>query len=80
MSKNYQALQEYNRLVSEGIIEKSPRKSPLEKALEQPTSLRLAINAKCYDCGYDHEDVGSWRDQIRYCPSTDCPLYPVRQQ
>ena len=52
-------------------------KSPLEKPAENPGSLRLAINAKCYDCiGRDYDP--DWRGSIRHCACTDCPLYAVR--
>lgn len=57
--------------------EKVERKNPLEKAALRPDSLRLAINAKCYDCiGQDGDP--NWRESIRECLCTDCPLYPVR--
>jgi hypothetical protein len=52
-------------------------KTPLERAVENPNSLRLAINAKCYDCiGQDADP--DWRGSIRNCLCKDCPLYPVR--
>ena len=41
-------------------------------------SMRAAINAKCKDCIYDKEGVGTWRAQVGACTSTDCPLYVVR--
>lgn len=41
-------------------------------------SLRKAINDKCVDCIVDEEAGGTWRQQVTLCPSTDCPLYPVR--
>lgn len=53
------------------------RKNPLEKAASRPDSLRLAINAKCYDCiGQDADP--DWRGSIRACVCSDCPLFPVR--
>lgn len=52
-------------------------KDPLEKAKEQPTSLRRAITAKCYDCIGRNADP-DWRGSIRNCLCTDCPLYVVR--
>jgi len=53
------------------------RLSPTEKAKRNPTSLRLAINAKCYDCGGFDADPG-WHGRIRHCVIPGCPLYPVR--
>ncbi|TDR23898.1 hypothetical protein [Marinicella litoralis] len=55
----------------------STKKTPIEKALEKPTSLRLAINAKCFDCigcGFDPKPT----DAIRNCEINGCPLWPVR--
>ncbi len=52
-------------------------KTPIEKAQDKPTSLRLAINAKCYDCigcGFDPKPT----DAIRNCGIVDCPLWTVR--
>ncbi len=52
-------------------------KTPIEKALDKPTSLRLAINAKCYDCvgcGFDPNPS----DEIRNCGIVACPLWALR--
>jgi len=57
-----------------GTIE---RLTPLEKAQQNPKSLRLAINAKCYDCGGEDADPG-WRGRITECVIPECPLFPVR--
>ena len=55
----------------------SAYRNPIEKAQENPTSLRAAINGKCYDCiGQDGDP--DWRGSIRECVCTDCTLYPVR--
>lgn len=59
---------------SEGLTE---RKSPLEKAKAKPGSMRLAINAKCFDCVGCGHDTG-WRDRVRDCFDTGCPLYNFR--
>ncbi len=53
-------------------------KNPMEKAAERPDSLRLAINAMCYDCiGQDADP--DWRGSIRECSCTKCPLWSVRK-
>ena len=57
-----------------GTIE---RFNPMEKAEQNPKSLRLAINAKCYVCGGEDADPG-WRGRIKDCIIPDCPLYPLR--
>jgi hypothetical protein len=50
------------------------RKNPLEKLQTKPTSLRLAVNAKCYECcGGEFP-----RSRIKYCSIFDCPLWSVR--
>jgi hypothetical protein len=55
----------------------SPRLDPIEKAMRNPTSLRLAINAKCYDCEGRDADPNV-RQRIGDCRVPKCPLYPVR--
>lgn len=57
------------------------RLNPIQKAKRNPQSKQAAINAKCYECmGGDEEtapDPG-WKDAIRGCTSTTCPLIPHR--
>lgn len=67
------ALQEYREKVASGEIE-VVRLNPIEKAKNNPKSLRLAIDAMCFDC---MGKTGSTND-IRECTAKDCPLYPVR--
>jgi hypothetical protein len=52
--------------------------TPIQRARLHPKSLRLAINAQCYDCIYDKSDIGTWRQQVEACPSINCPLYCQR--
>ena len=52
-------------------------KDPITKAYENPKSLRLAINGKCWDCvgaGWDTHP----RQAIRECLFTECTLHSVR--
>ena len=37
-----------------------------------------AIAAKCRECLYDDQSVGTWRQQVSACPATECALWPVR--
>ena len=67
------ALQEYREKVASGEIE-VVRLNPIEKAKNNPKSLRLAIDAQCFDC---MGRTGSTSD-IRECTAKDCPLYKVR--
>lgn len=48
------------------------RLNPIEKARKNPKSLRMVINAKCFDC------TCGQRVEITHCPVTGCSLYPVR--
>jgi ribosomal protein L44E len=52
-------------------------KNPLERAAENPGSLRAAVNAKCFDCQGGDADP-AWRWRIGNCDATGCPLTPVR--
>jgi hypothetical protein len=54
------------------------RKNPIGKSNDAPKSLRLAINANCYTCVGEDHDPG-WKDRVRYCEITICPLHKVRQ-
>ena len=57
--------------------EKRYRFDPIEKAKRKPTSLRLAINAKCWECqGGNLDPHPRWR--IGNCEVVDCSLYPNR--
>jgi hypothetical protein len=53
------------------------RLDPIEKARRNPTSLRLAINAKCFDCEGGNSDPNVQR-RIGTCASRECPLWTVR--
>ena len=37
-----------------------------------------AIDAKCKDCNWDDKDIGTWREQVESCASTDCSLWEYR--
>lgn len=41
-------------------------------------SLRSAINRFCKECLFDPREPGGWREQIRDCTASDCPLWKVR--
>lgn len=70
------AKEKREQMKAEGI--KVVFKNPIEKALENPKSLRLAINAKCFDCvGRDYDP--NYRARIRDCTAVDvCSLHPLR--
>ena len=41
-------------------------------------SRKAAVDAKCKDCIYDDQDVGTWRQQVGACVAVECPLHPIR--
>jgi len=53
----------------------------IKKALADPKSRAKAINAKCFECyggtARCLPDPG-WKDLIRTCPATDCPIHRFR--
>ena len=53
------------------------RLNPIERARRSPTSLRLAVTAKCFEC-LGGDDAKNIRREIRECTAIRCPLYPVR--
>lgn len=57
--------------------QKAERKNPLEKLDLNRTSLRLAVNARCYQCMGENHDPGV-NKRIADCNSEHCALYHVR--
>lgn len=52
---------------------------PIEKGKRNPTSFRLAITAKCWDCAGAGEDGKAFtRETIRACEAKSCPLWVMR--
>lgn len=72
MNKRDEALKEYRRKLDAGEIEKSVQMNPNEKAASKPKSLRLAINAKCWDC------AGESRTEVTRCHIKTCSLWAIR--
>jgi hypothetical protein len=72
------ALAEYRRKIAAGEIEAPSRAAnPLERAQRKPTSLKLAIAARCWQCQGEGADVG-WREAIRACTAFGCALHSHR--
>lgn len=46
--------------------------NPIDKARQNPLSLRKAVTAKCYEC------MGFEKMAVRDCTSPGCPLFNVR--
>ncbi len=72
--ENETAIQKAHRVMAEKRAngEEIIRLTPIEKAKARPGSLRLAINAKCWECSCEQ------RIEITKCHLKDCPLWPVR--
>ena len=68
-------LQKARAKLAENRAKGIKRLSPLEKAKQNPKSMRLAINAFCYECmGF----AKSWRTDVRDCTAPNCPLFGFR--
>ena len=49
--------------------------NPIERAKQNPNSRKLALIAFCYQCmGME----SGWRNEVRNCPSKNCPLFGLR--
>lgn len=51
--------------------------NPIEKAADNPKSLRLAVNAFCWDCVGGDADPGP-KQRVRDCAVQGCPLWSHR--
>jgi hypothetical protein len=78
MNKALEAAREAQRIRKEqGIAVK--RKTPTEKAKDNPNSLRLAVNAKCWECcGEGYDGRKDTIDRIATCNVRDCSLWNLR--
>ncbi|MDD4274272.1 MAG: hypothetical protein PHG14_11160 [Desulfobacter postgatei] len=70
--KSKAALEAYTEKVRSGEVEKPVTLTPIEKARQNPKSLRAAINGKCFDCCCGN------RAEVSRCQITSCTLHPVR--
>lgn len=66
-----EALKAHAEAVKRGEIE-VVQLNPIQKLEKNPKSLRLAINAMCYQC------MGGYRQEIKNCTAQSCALYNVR--
>ena len=71
-AKGAAALAEYREKLKSGEIIRTKSLNPEEKAKANPTSMKYAIRAKCWDCACGQ------KEEIRLCPITDCSLYNFR--
>jgi hypothetical protein len=70
--KSKTALKAYTEKVRSGQVEKPKTLDPIQKAKQNPKSLRAAINAMCFDCTCGN------RAEVGRCTVKNCPLYQVR--
>jgi len=67
-----QGAEEYRQRLSLGLVETPKQLDPMERAKQNPKSLRAAINAKCFDrCCFQKQEV-------KYCTAVNCPLHHLR--
>jgi len=85
MSENMTALEkarEASRIQRESGEVRVVTHNWIVKSRRKPTSLKLAINAKCFECmGGTVEDLpdSGWKDDIRNCTAGDtCALFSHR--
>lgn len=71
--KTREGLRRHREAVKNGEIEKVS-KTPVQKLEGNPKSLRLAVNAMCYQC-MGNSNTPS---EIRDCTAKKCALYNVR--
>ena len=75
-------LEKYKEDVAKGLVTKVPPEYNLIRKLEKnPKSLRLAIDAMCFNCvggTRDHMPDPGWRHLIATCTSKGCPLLGFR--
>ena len=64
-----QGAEEYQRKLKLGEVKPL---DPFEKANQNPKSLRMAINAYCYDCCCEQ------KQEVRLCPANGCPFHHLR--
>jgi len=67
-----QGADEYRQKLKLGLVEKRKPLDPIEKAKQNPKSLRFGINAKCYDC------CCFQKPEVRLCTAVNCPLHNLR--
>jgi hypothetical protein len=67
-----QGAEEYRQKFKMGLIKVAKSLNPIQKAKQNPKSLRFAINAKCYDCS------GFTRVDVTDCDMPGCELYFLR--
>ena len=62
----------YQQRARAGLIE---RLDPVQKSRANPHSLRLAINARCFQCAGGR----NWHNRTKFCIVFICALWPVRR-
>jgi len=67
-----QGLKEYRQKLKLGLVERPKPLDPFEKAKLNPNSLRMAINAYCYDCCCEQ------KTEVRLCPAGGCSFHHLR--
>lgn len=74
MNDSLRKAQEVNKALRDAGVA-IVRKNPNEKRLENPRSMRRAVDAMCYEC---MGMAPSYRNDIRDCTAPNCPLFALR--
>lgn len=78
MNKALEAAQEARRIRKERGI-KVKHRTPIEKAQDNPNSLRFAVNAKCWQCcGEGYDGPKATVDCIASCSVRECSLWNLK--
>jgi len=67
-----QALKEHQNKLRLGLVTRPKIIDPIEKAEQNPNSLKYAIRAKCFNCS------GFEKKEVTNCEMFDCELFNVR--
>lgn len=81
-NKLQEGLRQYQEKVASGEIERTETTHNwIVRAKRNPSSLKTAIGAKCFECYGGSEELlpdPGWKRKIATCTAPDCPLYPHR--
>ncbi len=67
--KSKQGLKEFQQKLKLGMVKIL---NPIDKARQNPNSLRLAINAYCFDC------CCYQKSEVKHCTAANCSFHHLR--
>jgi hypothetical protein len=61
------------------VLARKQRRDPVQRAADNPKSLKLAVSAMCWVCKKDGDGTPhKTKAAVRDCADTACPLWPHR--